>query len=243
MVDDGCELFFERFRRKTYVTPRSYLGFIELYREVYVKKVEHVESLATSINNGLLKLEQASADVDLMKIELKEKEKTLAVAQAQSGQMLQEITTSTARAEKKKAEVQSVKDMLASEAEVIGEDKAAVEADLMAAKPALDEAEAALSAITAKDIGMLKALKKPPELIKRLFDCVLVLFQEPLIPAEAVMVKRLQLEVSWTQSSAVMSRSTFLDDLYGFNKDAINDETIELLFPCLLYTSPSPRDS
>jgi len=28
MVDDGCNLFFERFRRRTYVTPRSYLGFI-----------------------------------------------------------------------------------------------------------------------------------------------------------------------------------------------------------------------
>ena len=31
-----------------------------------------------------------------------------------------------------------------------------------------------------------------------------------------------------------MSRATFLDDLGGFNKDAINDETIELLYP---YTS------
>ena len=38
MVDDGRNLFFERFRRRTYVTPRSYLGFIDLYRDVYVKK-------------------------------------------------------------------------------------------------------------------------------------------------------------------------------------------------------------
>jgi hypothetical protein len=63
---------------------------------VYVKKVAKVEELATSINNGLIKLEQASADVDVMKIELREKEKVLAVAVAQSGQLLQEITTSTA---------------------------------------------------------------------------------------------------------------------------------------------------
>ena len=207
MVDDGCNLFFERFRRRTYVTPRSYLGFIDLYRDVYVKKVAKVEELATSINNGLIKLEQASADVDVMKIELREKEKVLAVAVAQSGQLLQEITTSTARAEKKKAEVQSVKDVLSVEADAIGEDKAIVEADLLAAKPALDEAEAALSAITAKDIGMLKSLKKPPELIKRLFDCVLILFQEPLIPCEVEEVKRLQLCVSWDRASVVMSRA------------------------------------
>ena len=231
MVDDSTQVFFEKYRRRTYVTPRSYLGFIELYREVYVKKVEKVQELALSINNGLLKLEQASSDVDLMKIELRDKEKVLAIAQAESARMLQDITASTARAEKKKSEVQSVADMLGGEAEVIGEDKRLVEEDLLAAKPALDEAEAALSAITAKDIGMLKALKKPPELIKRLFECVLILFQEPLIVPAAEMVKRLQLEVSWAQSTIVMSRSSFLDDLYAFNKDAIQDETIELLYP------------
>ena len=43
MVDDGTALFFERYRRKTYVTPRSYLSFVELYREVYHQKVSHVE--------------------------------------------------------------------------------------------------------------------------------------------------------------------------------------------------------
>lgn len=91
-----------------------------------------------------------------MKVELREKEKTLVVAQEQSGLLLQDITNSTSKAEKKKTEVQLVKDTLASEADVIAEDKRVVEEDLAAAKPALDEAEAALSAITAKDISMLK---------------------------------------------------------------------------------------
>ena len=36
---------------------------------------------------------------------------------------------------------------------------------------------------------MLKAMKKPPDLIKRLFDCVLILLEEMLEPAEAEMVK------------------------------------------------------
>ena len=52
-----------------------------------------------------------------MKVELKEKEATLAVAQEKSGKLLQEITASTAKAEKKKAEVQGVKDALAVEAD------------------------------------------------------------------------------------------------------------------------------
>ena len=111
-----------------------------------------------------------------MKIELKEKEKTLVVAQEKSAVLLQEITASTAKAEKKKAEVQAVKDTLAGEAEVIGEQKDSVEQDLLAAKPALDEAENALKAINAKDISLLKQLKQPPDLVKRVFDVVLILF-------------------------------------------------------------------
>lgn len=47
--------------------------------------------------------------------------------------------------------------------------------DLAAAKPALEEALSALNSITAKDINNLKALKNPPDIVKRIFDCVLLL--------------------------------------------------------------------
>lgn len=49
------------------------------------------------------------------------------------------------------------------------------ERDLAAAKPALDAALTALNSIQPKDITSLKALKNPPDVIKRIFDCVLLL--------------------------------------------------------------------
>ena len=49
------------------------------------------------------------------------------------------------------------------------------EKDLAAAKPALDAALSALNSITSKDIVALKALKNPPDIVKRIFDCVLLL--------------------------------------------------------------------
>ena len=86
--------------------------------------------------------------------------------------------------------MQAVKDTLASERQVIASDAQKVEEDLAAAKPALDEAEAALNAITQKDIVMLKSLKKPPEVIKRLFDgpCIICrgrmqVFDRAAVPA------------------------------------------------------------
>ena len=56
----------------------------------------------------------------------------------------------------------------AAEINAVKED---AEKDLAAAKPALEAAVSALNWITAKDIGALKALKNPPDIVKRIFDC------------------------------------------------------------------------
>ena len=164
-MTDACADYFEKYRRNVYVTPKSYLGFIDEYKKVYVQKLEGVELLANNINTGLEKLLEAAQDVEKMKGELREKEKTLVVAQEKSAVLLQEITASTAKAEKKKAEVQQVKDTLAGEAEVIGQQKDAVEKDLELAKPMLEEADNAVKQITPKDIGLLKAFKSPPTMV------------------------------------------------------------------------------
>ena len=42
------------------------------------------------------------------------------------------------------------------------------------------QAVKALGSITSKDIGSLKALKNPPDIVKRIFDCVLLLRMYPL---------------------------------------------------------------
>jgi dynein heavy chain len=51
--------------------------------------------------------------------------------------------------------------------------KTDAEKDLAAAQPALDAAVNALASITGKDIGALKALKNPPDIVKRIFGAVL----------------------------------------------------------------------
>ena len=62
--------------------------------------------------------------------------------------------------------------------------KEEAEKDLAAAKPALESALSALNSITPKDIVALKALKSPPDIVKRIFDSVL-LFRYPAHSAAA----------------------------------------------------------
>lgn len=81
------------------------------------------------------------------------------------------------------------------------------EKDLAAAKPALDAALAALNSITPKDITALKALKNPPDIVKRIFDCVLLLrcahpFWNPSVAyAEAETIQCLCTWLSWLARS------------------------------------------
>lgn len=71
-------------------------------------------------------------------------------------------------------------DQVSKKAAEIGAVKDDAEKDLSAAQPALDAALEALASINQKDIVSLKALKNPPDIVKRIFDCVLLLRYWPI---------------------------------------------------------------
>lgn len=51
-VTAACKEYFEKFRRHVYVTPKSYLSFIQGYKELYSRKWAYTQELAASIQVG-----------------------------------------------------------------------------------------------------------------------------------------------------------------------------------------------
>ncbi|KAF7483297.1 hypothetical protein GHT09_005186 [Marmota monax] len=182
MVSESCESYFQRYRRRAHVTPKSYLSFINGYKNIYTDKVKFINDQAERMNIGLDKLMEASESVAKLSQDLAVKEKELAVASIKADEVLAEVTISAQASAKVKNEVQEVKDKAQKIVDEIDSEKVIAESKLEAAKPALEEAEAALNTIKPNDIATVRKLAKPPHLIMRIMDCVLLLFQKKIDP-------------------------------------------------------------
>ncbi|KAL7373953.1 hypothetical protein ABVT39_018239 [Epinephelus coioides] len=232
LVAEKCAEYFERFRRQTFVTPKSYLSFIDSYKIIYAQKIAHVGTLAERMKTGLCKLMEAEQSVSQLSEELVVKEQELAVASQRADEVLQEVTAKAQAAEKVKQQVQKVKDKAQLIVDEIEIDKTAAESKLEAAKPALEAAEAALQTIKPADIATVRKLQKPPHLIMRIMDAVLLLFQRKIDTVTAD-PERPCPRPSWAEAMKLMQNSAFLSMLLNFSKDSITEEVVELLAPYL----------
>ncbi|XP_018048480.1 PREDICTED: dynein heavy chain 8, axonemal [Atta colombica] len=233
-VSDICAEYFDRFRRQVYVTPRSFLTFIDSYKMFYKQRLDDINIIASRMSSGLNKLIDAAAQVDMLRHELEKTQEEIVIKNVQVEAILITVNEKKKEAEAVKAKVQVTKDEAEAILQVIVKNKTVAEQKLKTAEPALLEAEAALQTIKAADIATVRKLAKPPYLITLIMDCVLILFGRKLEPVKPDYEHQF-LTPSWSESLKVLADVRFLYNLQNFPKDDINAETIDLMMPYLNY--------
>lgn len=113
------------------------------------------------------------------------------------------------------------------------------------------KAEAAVDSIKPGDINELKGMRQAVDTTRLIMDTIHILFQRPMDPVKPKAMNILKQECPFVGDSfdnctkLTLSSALFLKDLFDFSnneKDNINEETIELLEPYLLFTAPDGRE-
>ena len=108
LVNEVCGVYLSKMRRYVYVTPKSYLSFIALYKDVYQKKYDGIDIEDKNIRNGLDKLKEASEGVEVLKIDLKAEDIKLKEATEKTDKLLKEVEIENRKAKEKADEVNLV---------------------------------------------------------------------------------------------------------------------------------------
>lgn len=101
-VQKASDKFYEEQKRKTYVTPTSYLELIQTFKDLYYLKVEQITLQRNRYETGLEKLDFAAGQVGLMQQELYDLQPKLVVASAKTEKLMIKIEQDTVVVEAKK---------------------------------------------------------------------------------------------------------------------------------------------
>ena len=198
-------------KRYNYVTPTNYLELVKGYRVLLSEKSLELGSAANKLANGLAKLEDAKASVEVLSKELEVKKVIVAQSQKDCEDLLVEIVGERRVADEQAKTVMADSERIsieAAECKAISDD---AEADLAIAMPALEKAMEEVDKLDKSAISEVKAYTKPPELVETVMQAIMVLFNKP---------------TDWANAKKVIGESNFLQQIKGFDKDHVSQGII-----------------
>lgn len=93
-------------RRYVYVTPKSYLSFIDIYKNLYKTKFDELNIEESNIRKGLERLAEAAQGVEELKVDLKKEDVKLKEASEKTDKLLKELDVENKKAAIKTSEVE-----------------------------------------------------------------------------------------------------------------------------------------
>lgn len=144
------------------------------------------------------------------------------------------------------AEVSAITQKCQADANQIAKEKEEAEKELAAAIPAQQRAQAAVDSLDPASVVQMKSNKNPQEILKLNLDAIAIYFNLKLAPvqvvpdlyiAKGVVVNFWKNSFDESGKFILGPNFDFLKNLKTYDKDSINNETIELLEPLLVLSA------
>jgi dynein heavy chain len=211
-VVDASLRMIQELKRYNYVTPINYLELVNGYRELLKEKRKEIGDAASKLRNGLSKLDDTRQNVQQISVELEVSKKQVAEFQKQCEDFLVIIVQQKREADETAKNVAAKAEKLAVEEAEVQVVADAAQADLDQALPALNAATKALENINKKDLNEIRSYGKPPPLVEKVMEAVMVLKK---------------CEPTWDEAKRQLGNPMFIKQLVGFDKDNISDKILK----------------
>ena len=215
----------QEMRRYYYITPTSYLELIYTFKRLLNTKRVDVLKLRQRYAGGLEKLLDTASKVSVMQKELEELQPKLVKAQAETKEMMKDLTVQQKEAQV--IQVQCEKDEAAckEEREAAAGIKKECEERLEEAMPAYQAAQKALRELDKSQIDEVKSMKAPPPGVVFTMEAVgkLMAVDPVMVPKKSGFGK--EPDYWETAKKSILNKPKLLDELLSYDKDNI-DPTI-----------------
>ncbi|CUG87383.1 dynein heavy chain, putative [Bodo saltans] len=178
------ERFFAETKRRSYVTPTSYLSLLGTFMILLDKKRKFVFSQRGRLENGLDKLRDTEERVAELEEMLKAKQPVLVQKKIEIKEMMEKIAIDKKEAAEKEAVARSEEANATAKADECSRIRKTASDRLAEAEPALAEAIKVLSKIKAAEIGELNKYANPPKGVQYVMEAVAILLTFGNCPKE-----------------------------------------------------------
>ncbi|XP_053403793.1 dynein axonemal heavy chain 2-like isoform X2 [Mercenaria mercenaria] len=225
-VFDMSVKMYAEMKRHNYVTPTNYLELVSGYKKLLFSKKKELGDAANKLRNGLSKIDDTREKVEKMSVELEEAKTKVAQFQKQCEEYLVIIVGQKREADEQQKSVAQKSERIADEEVKCQHMADLAQSDLNEALPALEEAIKALESLNKKDMTEIKSYAKPPTLVEKVMESVMILRgQEP----------------TWSEAKRQLGDQNFLKQLFEFDKDNITDRVLKKIGQYVAQTDFQPE--
>ncbi|XP_069464806.1 dynein axonemal heavy chain 14 [Ambystoma mexicanum] len=213
-VSSKAAQYLKETRRHYYITPSNYLGFMNTFTNILQTKKKTTMTDRNRFHNGLSKLLEATAMVEIMQEELVALGPQIEQKSKDIEELMLKLKRDSLVVEQVRAIVKQDEEIMTQETNIVQEYAEQAKKELDDVLPALQQAVIALDSLDKANISEIRVYTHPPNLVLSVMNAVCILLQK---------------KPDWPTAKLLLGDPGFLKTLATLDKDSLPEKVFQQL--------------